>query len=298
MFILLQCTTSLTHLCRLKLIVMIDIQNLSFKYGRKPVLNNITMKLEAGKIYGLLGENGVGKTTLLKIISGLQKPFEGKCSVSGENPFGRTPSFLSNIFYLPEDLEFIQLDITLNQFVELNAPFYQKFDNDKYLSIVKDFEVDANRKLSKLSHGQTKKAAIAFALATNSYLLLMDEPSNGLDIPSKTIFRKVMAEYCHEETCAIISTHQVRDLENLIDPIIILDNQAVLLNASLETISQKLYFSLESGIPEHALYLEPTLGGNLCVRENSNNFESKVNLEALFNASMKHKERIKQLFNN
>lgn len=297
MYILLQCTTSPIHLCRIKLIVMIDIQNLSFKYGKKLILSNITMKLEAGKIYGLLGENGVGKTTLLKIISGLQKPNEGKCIVNGENPFSRTPSLLSNLFYLPEDLEFIQLDITLNQFVELNAPFYPQFDHDKYKSIVKDFEVDADKKLNKLSHGQTKKAAITFALSTNASLLLMDEPSNGLDIPSKSLFRKVMAEYCHDNTCAVISTHQVRDLENLIDPIIILDNRAVLLNASLESISQKLYFSLETIIPEHALYHEPTLGGNLCVSENNDGYESKVNLEALFNASMKHKEKINQLFN-
>ncbi len=282
---------------QLKIIVMIDIKNLSFKYGKKPVLSNITMNLESGKIYGLLGENGVGKTTLLKIIAGLQKPLNGNCTVNGEHPFNRTPSFLSKTFYLPEDLEFIQLDITLKQFVDLNSPFYPKFDHKKLQAIVKDFDVDDHKKLSKLSHGQTKKAAIAFALATNVQLLLMDEPSNGLDIPSKTMFRKIMAEYCHEDTCAIISTHQVRDLENLIDPIIILDNRAVLLNASLETISQKLYFSLESSIPEHALYLEPTLGGNLCVSENINDMESRVNLEALFNTSMKHKERINQLFN-
>lgn len=276
---------------------MIEIQNLSFKYGKKSVLNNITMNLEAGKIYGLLGENGVGKTTLLKIMGGLQRPYEGTCIINNENPFNRTPSFLSNMFYLPEDLEFIQLDITLKQFVELNAPFYPKFDNDKYNAIIKDFDVDENKKLSKMSHGQTKKAAITFALSTNADLLLMDEPSNGLDIPSKTIFRQVMAQYCHDNTCAVISTHQVRDLENLIDPIIILDNRAVLLNASLETISQKLYFTLETIIPVHALYHEPTLGGNLCVSiNNDNNFESKVNLEALFNASMKNKETFKQLF--
>lgn len=275
---------------------MIEIKNLSFKYGRKLVLSDITMTLEPGKIYGLLGENGVGKTTLLKIISGLQKPHEGYCSVFNETPFSRTPSFLSRIFYLPEDLEFIQLDITLKQFVDLNSPFYPKFDKSKCKSIISDFDIEPDKKLNKMSHGQTKKAAIAFALSTNADLLLMDEPSNGLDIPSKTMFRKVMADYCHDETCAIISTHQVRDLENLIDPIIILDNRAVLLNASLEAISQKLYFSLESIVPEQALYFEPTLGGNLCVSENKSELESKVNLEALFNASMKHKETIKELF--
>lgn len=276
---------------------MVNIQDLSFRYGKKTILTDISLRLESGKIYGLLGENGVGKTTLLKIIAGLQKPFAGECKINGENPFSRTPTFLSNLYYLPEDLEYIQLDMTLKQFVALNAPFYPKFDHEKYEAIVRDFDVDENKKLNKLSHGQTKKAAIAFALATNAELLLLDEPSNGLDIPSKTKFRQIMSVYCHDSTCAIISTHQVRDLENLIDPIIILDNRAVLLNASLETISQKLYFSLETIVPEHALYFEPTLGGNLCVSINSHGNESKINLEALFNASMKHKEKINQLFN-
>lgn len=275
---------------------MINIQDLSFKYGKKEILSNITMTLEAGKIYGLLGENGVGKTTLLKIISGLQKPFAGSCTVHGENPFGRTPSFLSKIYYLPEDLEFIQLDMSVQYFAKLNAPFYPNFDYEKFKTILAEFDVDVDKKLNKLSHGQTKKAAIAFALATNVELLLMDEPSNGLDIPSKTLFRKIIAQYCLDTTCTIISTHQVRDLENLIDPIIILDNRAVLLNESLERISEKLYFGLSHAVPANALYSEPALGGYLCVTENDGDGESRVNLEALFNTTMQNKNRIQELF--
>ena len=275
---------------------MITINNLSFKYGKKEILSDISMTLEAGKIYGLLGENGVGKTTLLKLVCGLQKPFSGNCTVHGENPFSRTPSFLSRLYYLPEDLEYIQLDMSAAQFAKLNAPFYPKFDYDKFQTILNEFSVDADKKLNKLSHGQTKKAAIAFALATNVDLLLMDEPSNGLDIPSKTLFRQVMAEYCLDTTCTVISTHQVRDLENLIDPIIILDNRAVLLNESLERISEKLYFGLHSSVPADALYSEPTLGGYLCVSENPGTGESRVNLEALFNTTMRNKEKIQKLF--
>lgn len=275
---------------------MITIQNVSFKYGKKIVLSDISMTLEAGKIYGLLGENGVGKTTLLKIISGLQKPFEGACRVKDEKPFDRTPSFLSQIYYLPEDLEYIQVDFSADQFAKMNGPFYPKFDFDKFATITKEFDVDTTKRLNRLSHGQAKKAAIAFALATNVDLLLMDEPSNGLDIPSKTLFRKIMADYCLDTTCTIISTHQVRDLENLIDPIIILDNRAVLLNETLERISEKLYFGLEHSLPSGALYSEPTLGGYLCVTENHGMGESRVNLEALFNTTMQHKEKIKELF--
>lgn len=277
---------------------MIQIHDLSFKYGNKEVLSNITMNLEAGKIYGLLGENGAGKTTLLKIIGGLQRPYRGKCTVCDEIPFQRTPSFLSRIYYLPEEIDYIQNDYSALQFADLNAPFYPKFDWDKFKKILEEFDLDANKKLRKLSHGQSKKAAISFAVAANVDLLLLDEPSNGLDIPSKTIFRKIMAEYCLETTCTLISTHQVRDLENLIDPIIILDNRAVLMNESLERISEKLCFSLESSVPSGVLYAEPTLGGYLCVSENRNQRESRVNLEALFNATMQHKIVIHNLFKN
>jgi ABC-2 type transport system ATP-binding protein len=274
---------------------MIKIDNLSFKYGKKEVLNDISMKLEAGKIYGLLGENGVGKTTLLKIISGLQKPWKGSCSVFGEDPFKRTPSFLSRIFYLPEELEFIQNDYSIRYFAKINAPFYPKFDKEKFETILKEFEVEGDKKLNKLSYGQVKKAALSFAIATNAELLLLDEPSNGLDIPSKTLFRRIIVQYVSDNTCTLISTHQVRDLENLIDPIIILDNKAVLINASLEKISEKLYFGLYSSVPANALYSEPTPGGYLCVMQNEEMGESKVNIEALFNATMHHKTLIREL---
>ena len=276
--------------------MMVDIQNLTFRYGRKTVLTDISLQLGGGKIYGLLGENGVGKTTLLKVIAGLQKQVSGSCTVFGENPFDRTPSFLSHIYYLPEDLEFIQKGYTPSQMGKLNGPFYPKFDNEKYMAILQEFNVNPEQSINKMSQGQTKKSAIAFAIATNAELLLMDEPSNGLDIPSKTLFRRVMAEYCLETTCTIISTHQVRDLENLIDPIIILDNCATILNESLESIAEKLYFSLEKAVPADALYFEPTLGGYLCVRRNEGMGESRINLEALFNTTINNKELITSIF--
>ena len=168
--------------------MMVDIQNLTFRYGRKTVLTDISLQLGGGKIYGLLGENGVGKTTLLKVIAGLQKQVSGSCTVFGENPFDRTPSFLSHIYYLPEDLEFIQKGYTPSQMGKLNGPFYPKFDNEKYMAILQEFNVNPEQSINKMSQGQTKKSAIAFAIATNAELLLMDEPSNGLDIPSKTLF--------------------------------------------------------------------------------------------------------------
>ena len=276
--------------------MMVNIEHLTFKYGRKTVLTDISLQLKAGKIYGLLGENGVGKTTLLKVIAGLRQQAEGTCTVFGEKPSDRTPSFLSRIYYLPEDLEFIQQGFTPRQLGKMNGPFYPRFDNEKYMAILNEFNVDPNQNINKMSQGQTKKSAIAFALATNVDLLLMDEPSNGLDIPSKTLFRQVMALYTLDTTCTVISTHQVRDLENLIDPIIILDNQSTLLNESIESIAEQLYFSLEKTVPQDALYFEPALGGYLCVRRNEGRGESRINLEALFNTTVNNKDIIAELF--
>ena len=276
--------------------MMVNIEHLTFKYGRKTVLTDISLQLKAGKIYGLLGENGVGKTTLLKVIAGLRQQAEGTCTVFGEKPSDRTPSFLRRIYYLPEDLEFIQQGFTPRQLAKMNGPFYPRFDNEKYMAILKEFNVDPNQNINKMSQGQTKKSAIAFALATNVDLLLMDEPSNGLDIPSKTLFRQVMALYTLDTTCTVISTHQVRDLENLIDPIIILDNQSTLLNESIESIAEQLYFSLEKTVPQDALYFEPAMGGYLCVRRNEGRGESRINLEALFNTTVNNKDIIAELF--
>ncbi len=135
---------------------MVTIQLLSFKYGKKEVLNDISMRLEPGKIYGLLGENGVGKTTLLKVISGLQKPWNGSCSVFGEDPFNRTPSFLSRVYYLPEELEYIQNDYSIRFFAKINGPFYPNFDNEKFEAILKEFAVEGDKKLNSLSYGQAK----------------------------------------------------------------------------------------------------------------------------------------------
>lgn len=276
---------------------MIQIQDVSFSYGRKRVLENISLDIKAGSIYGLLGENGVGKTTLLKLIAGLQKPNKGICNVFNEKSFDRTPSFLSKIFYLPENLDFIKTNITISSFVKSNKEFYPNFSMKKLTSILNEFNIDSKSKFSQLSHGQLKKAYIAYGIATQTEILLMDEPTNGLDIPSKSVFRKIMLDFFSESTCAIISTHQVRDLENLIDPIIILDNQSTILNNSLADISSKLSFTLEPIEPADALYCEQTLGGLMTVSRNKNGKETNVNLEALFNATIKNKDIFKELFN-
>ena len=275
---------------------MITINNLSFSYSNTPVFRELTMKLEANKIYGLLGQNGVGKTTLLKIMAGLLKVDSNACEISGKIPFRREPEFLSDMYFIPED--FVGPDVVVNQYAKLRGKFYPKYDENKFSQLLSEFEVDGTKKFTKLSFGQQKKAILAFALSTNTKLLLMDEPSNGLDIPSKTQFRKAMSQSANDESCIVISTHQVRDLENLIDPIVILDNNGLILNESIDRISEKLHFRLSIKAEEQAIYSEPTLGGYVVVEENTLGLESKVNIESLFNATLLNKSRIMNLFNN
>lgn len=273
---------------------MITIKNLEFSYHKHPVFEGVSMELEEGRIYGLLGQNGVGKTTTLKILSGLLKNNAGECLVNGYHPFDRKPSFLQDIFFLPETVEANEMSAKV--FAKSIGAFYPNFDISEFLRLMEIFELDPDTRLNKLSYGQQKKAYIATALSLRTHILMLDEPSNGLDIPSKSQLRKVISASADESRIIIISTHQVRDLENLIDPIIILDSRGVLLNASIEEISDKLYFSVESTVHQSALYSEQTFGGYIQVRPNFEAMESKVNLEALFNTVLLNKDYIKATF--
>lgn len=273
---------------------MIEIKNLAFSYGKTPVLKNITTNLEEGKIYGLLGENGVGKTTLLTLLCGLKKAGEGSISSDGENPFDRKPSTLESQFYLSDEV--IPEPQRASEFAKSKGAFWPHFSLDKFLEIMKEFENDPSRKMNQMSAGQLKKTYISFALSCGCKYLFMDEPTNGLDIPSKTQFRTAIMKHTSDDSTVVISTHQVRDLENIIDPIIILDRQDVLLNASLEEITRKLYFDYGTEIRPDSLFSEQLPGGFIQVLRNADGKESKVNIEALFNAAHLHKDIIKTLF--
>lgn len=273
---------------------MIRIENLGFSYGKVPVLKNITMNLESGKIYGLLGENGVGKTTLLTLLCGLKKTTEGSITVDGIDPYSRKPELLSKQFYLADEM--LTMPIRAADYAKMTGEFWPDYSQERFLEIMELFENDSQKKLNAMSTGQLKKTYISLALSLGCKYLYLDEPTNGLDIPSKAQFRSALMKYTSEDSTIIISTHQVRDLENIIDPIIILDKQDVLMNASIEEISRKLYFDYGTQIHPESLYSEQLPGGFIQVYPNAEGLESKVNIEALFNAVHKNKELIKGLF--
>lgn len=275
---------------------MINIENLSFSYKKTSVFNGINLQFLPGNIYGLLGENGVGKTTLLKLISGLQRPNEGCCRVDDFEAGERAPQFLQDLVFLPDELE-VPRGVTPDAYVKLLAPFYPGFAYATFLHLVQELEVDPMRKFSEMSCGQQKKAMIACVLSLGTKYVLLDEPTNGLDIPSKTLFRSILSKRVQDDTTIIISTHQVKDVENLIDPIIILTNDDVLLNASMMEITKRLVFSFDTTQREDALYSELRPGGYLNVCVNREGVESEVDIESLFNTVLRNKKVIKDLFN-
>jgi ABC-2 type transport system ATP-binding protein len=278
--------------------LMIEIQNLAFGYSRHKLLyEGLNLSLQAGRIYGLLGKNGAGKSTLLKNMVGLLFPLDGSISVNGFTPKKRLPSFLETIYFIPEEVYVPSL--TIERYINLFSPFYPKFDKEAFLQYLHELDVTTKDKLNTLSFGQQKKFIIAFGLACNTKVLLLDEPTNGLDIPSKKRFRKLIASVMNDNRMIFISTHQIRDLENLIDQVIIVDEGALLLNASISTIAEKLLFKTVDEVSQNdkVMYFEESLKGISVVVENAKSEDTKVNLEHLFNAVTENAEQIKQIFN-
>ena len=279
--------------------MMIEIKNLSFSYGKKKqsVFNDFSLTLDKGSVYGLLGKNGTGKSTLLYLMTGLLRPQAGQVLYKGVDVSMRYPLTLQDMFLVPE--EFALPSVSLKRYLKLNTPFYPNFSNELLNACLHDFDMNEDIHLGELSMGQKKTVFMCFALATNTSLLVMDEPSNGLDIPSKSQFRKVIASGMTDEKAVIISTHQVRDIDSLLDHVVIIDGTRVLLNESVKTICEKLYF-VEQGMNEStdtALYVQPSVQGNSVIFPNTYNEETNLNLEVLFNAMLTEREKMQFLFN-
>lgn len=254
--------------------------------------------MDGGHIYGLLGKNGAGKTTLLKLLSGLLRPQEGYCNVLGMDSKERNPEMLKDFHFLTDETWLP--DTTVDGYLNLYAKTYPNFSNQLFENCLKEFEIDSYHKLKNMSFGQRKKVAISFAFATQSRILIMDEPTNGLDIPSKGQFRKLAASLVTKDRCLILSTHQVRDLESLIDQIIILDNSQILLNETTENICDKLIFKIMLSLENQTgiLYNEFTPKGFYTVAENVEKENSKLDLEVLFNFATQQPETIHKIFRN
>lgn len=277
---------------------MIDIQNITFAYGRKsrPVVSDFSLRIDTGGIYGLLGRNGAGKSTLLYLIAGLLAPQKGSVSINGVNTRLRRPSTLEDIFIVPE--EFSLPPISLGEYLRINSRFYPRFSNEDMRRNLETFELDPTINLGSLSMGQKKKAFMCFALACNTSLLLLDEPTNGLDIPGKSRFRKFVVSAMNDERTILISTHQVRDIDRILDHIIITDSNRVIFDRSVaDTLSRLQFTATENRAEaEEALFAQPSVGGSEIIIPNFDETETNLNLETLFEFALKNPELLNAQF--
>ena len=273
---------------------MLIIKDLKFQYAKnqQPLFENLDCELQEGSIVGLLGKNGAGKTTLLKLMIGLLRATHGRVSVMGHQPAERLPSMLQEMYFLPE--EFHHPGVSIKRYVKANAGFYPRFDESLLRRLINDFELPEGKSLHQLSYGQKKKFLISFALSTRCRLLVLDEPTNGLDIPSKSIFRKVMAGSLNEDQLVIISTHQVRDVENLIDRVLMLEKGKFIMQKNIYDISSRLHFATTTSAEgENILYHEMVPGGYKVITPQTEG-SSSVDIELLFNAISNGNEKMKE----
>jgi ABC-2 type transport system ATP-binding protein len=276
---------------------MLQINQISFGYNKKSnnLFQDFSLNLEAGNVYGLLGKNGAGKSTLIYLMTGLLTPQSGEVTMDGVNVRERFPKTMSDIFLVPEEYELP--NITLEKYVSINAPLYPRFsmkDMDNYLDIF-DMSDCKTTKLHSLSMGQQKKVFMAFAFATNTRVLIMDEPTNGLDIPSKSQFRKLVSTGMTDDKLMLISTHQVRDISDILDHVTIIDQSRVLLNTSFADVMSRLAFRpMREG--DQPIFVQQSAFGNIVATPAQPGEETKVDLEMLFNATLQNPEAINQLF--
>lgn len=277
---------------------MLQVENISFCYhrGKKEVLHDFSLSLEKGRVYGLLGKNGAGKSTLLYLMSGLLTPKHGRVMYHDTDVRRRLPVTLQDMFLVPEEFELPA--VSLISYVELNSKFYPHFSKEDMVRYLHFFEMDLDADLGALSMGQKKKVFMSFALATNTSLLLMDEPTNGLDIPGKSQFRKFIASGMSDDKTIVISTHQVRDIDKVLDHVLIMDNSRVLLNESTANICDKLLFveSDDRELAKTAIYAIPSIQGNLLMLPKPEKEESEINLELLFGATLAAPQKMAEMF--
>lgn len=220
---------------------MLEIKNLSKAYGETEVLNNINLKLEENKIYGLLGRNGVGKTTLLNIVSNLIRSDSGEILLNGENIFENSKA-MENIGLVKEN-GFGTSDMKVRHIFKAAKILYKNWDEEYKVELVKEFKLDEKKKYSKLSRGNKTIVGLVVGLASRAPLTMFDEPSLGLDASYRYKFYNLLLKDVEEyPRTVIISTHLIDEVTNLFEEIIILKDRKVYLKEEVDKLLKKAYF--------------------------------------------------------
>ncbi len=276
---------------------MITCDSMTFGYGKRPLFEGLDLSLEPGAVYGLLGLNGAGKTSLLKIVAGALRPSDGAVEVFGRVPGARSAAFLADTVFVPEDpwLPPLKPAAWLSRY----AVFRPAFDRERFARLTRELALDDDKLLTKYSYGQRKKFALAAAIASGASTVLLDEPTNGLDIPSKAQFRRILADAVEPGRVVVVSTHQVRDLESLIDPVVIVHRGKVLFRLGADTLSERLSGARLPSLDDASLhgrsvvYAErDAVGWSALLAGQGGEGDMAPDLEFVFNAAIAAPERL------
>lgn len=279
--------------------MLTEFQRVRFGYDRShEIISPTSFSIERGQICALLGLNGSGKSTLLKLLAGLCYPVEGRCVIDGVESRDRPLRYLKQLFLVPEEFSLPSLSIA--KYADVYAPFYEGFDHELFGRLIGEFGMTSHEVIPRMSYGMRKKMLLAFGFATRVPLLLLDEPTHGLDIPSKKQFRKMLASVCSAEQAVVMATQQVRDLGLLLDRLMIFHKRELLLNASSEEIARRLLFSESREAPSggDVLYSETAFPGYKVLSLNTAGVSSAVDAELLFNGAIQNPSQIRTLFSH
>lgn len=265
---------------------MIQGNAVSFSYHKKGVLHDCSFSIPQGSVCGILGQNGVGKTTLLKLLSGLLIPDSGSVQVHGYEPKRRRREFYEQIAYVPQNPS--TPTILVSTYAEMCGPLYPDFSLDVWKSLVERFRVNKLDSFAELSGGDLRKAWLCFALACRTPVLLLDEPTQGLDISSQETFREVIAEESAEQRTIVLSTHHIREIEHVLDSVVFVSETGSIIHTGRCEDLCNSYHMEEAGSPTHLptdrLYARRTATGWICLKKGPAQHSQTIPLEFLFHA--------------
>lgn len=214
---------------------LIEINNLRKTYDKKIALDNINLKISSGKVIGLLGKNGMGKTTLIKIINDLLIPSDGEILIKGKCPGIESKKIIS---YLPERT-YLDKEMNISQILDYFSDFYDDFNKDKALKLLKDLNLDEKLKISKLSKGMQEKLQLILVMSRDAELYILDEPIGGVDPATRDYILDVILTNFNSEATIIISTHLISDIERILDEVIFIDNGKIILHSDTDELRRK-----------------------------------------------------------
>lgn len=220
---------------------LLECKHLYKEFDNKQILKDINLKIPRGKIIGLLGKNGTGKSTLIKLINDLLTPTSGEILINGEKPGVKSKEIIS---YLPERT-YLDKEMTIKQVIKYFEEFYKNFDTQKAIKLLKDLNLDINTKISKMSKGMQEKLQLILVMSRNAELYVLDEPLGGVDPATRDYILDTILSNFSEGASVIISTHLISDIERILDEVIFIDNVEIILTSSADELRKKEKSSID-----------------------------------------------------